>query len=119
MQSPHETGATGVASASASGPALTAEALVHGPQLVLLDEPYTGLDETGAQALTDALGALKANGATLVLVTHNLSEGLALATHSAIMQSGKFVDEQLVSASGFDVPAYQAKYRALVHEGLA
>lgn len=96
-----------------------ARALVHGPQLVLLDEPYTGLDETGAQALTDALGALKADGATLVLVTHNLSEGLTLATHSAIMQHGKFVDEQLVPSSGFDVPAYQAKYRALVHEGLA
>jgi heme exporter protein A len=96
-----------------------ARALVHGPQLVLLDEPYTGLDETGAQALTEALGALKANGATLVLVTHNLSEGLALATHSAIMQHGKFVDEQPVSPSGFDVAAYQAKYRALVHEGLA
>jgi len=96
-----------------------ARALVHGPQLVLLDEPYTGLDETGAQALTEALGALKANGATLVLVTHNLSEGLALATHSAIMQHGKFVDEQLVSPRGFDVPAYQAQYRALVHEGLA
>lgn len=96
-----------------------ARALVHGPQLVLLDEPYTGLDETGAQALTDALGALKANGATLVLVTHNLSEGLALATQSAIMQSGRFVDEQPVPASGFDVPGYQAKYRALVHEGLA
>jgi len=96
-----------------------ARALVHGPQLVLLDEPYTGLDETGALALTDALGALKANGATLVLVTHNLSEGLALATHSAIMQHGTFVDEQPVSSSGFDVSAYQAKYRALVHEGLA
>lgn len=96
-----------------------ARALVHGPQLVLLDEPYTGLDETGAQALTDALGELKAHGATLVLVTHNLSEGLALATHSAIMQSGKFVDEQPVSPSGFDVAGYQAKYRALVHEGLA
>jgi heme exporter protein A len=96
-----------------------ARALVHGPQLVLLDEPYTGLDETGAQALTEALGALKAAGATLVLVTHNLSEGLALATHSAIMQRGMFVDEQPLSPSGFDVPGYQAKYRALVHEGLA
>ncbi len=96
-----------------------ARALVHGPQLVLLDEPYTGLDETGAQALTDALRDLKTLGATLVLVTHNLSEGLALATHSAIMRDGRFVDEQPVMPSGFDVPGYQAKYRALVHEGLA
>lgn len=96
-----------------------ARALVHGPQLVLLDEPYTGLDETGAQALTDALRDLKTLGATLVLVTHNLSEGLTLATHSAIMRDGRFVDEQAVTPIGFDVPAYQAKYRALVQQGLA
>jgi len=35
------------------------------------------------------------------------------------LQHGTFVDEQPVSSSGFDVSAYQAKYRALVHEGLA
>ncbi|MDQ8163245.1 MAG: heme ABC exporter ATP-binding protein CcmA [Gemmatimonadota bacterium] len=96
-----------------------ARALVHGPQLVLLDEPYTGLDETGAQALTDALRELKTLGATLVLVTHNLAEGLAVATQSAIMRDGALVDEQPVVADGFDVPGYQARYRALVHEGLA
>ena len=88
-------------------------------QFLLQSRVNSRLIEFRENLPNDALGALKADGATLVLVTHNLSEGLTLATHSAIMQHGKFVDEQLVPSSGFDVPAYQAKYRALVHEGLA
>ena len=96
-----------------------ARALVHGPQLVLLDEPYTGLDEVGALAFTDALRELKAGGATLVLVTHNLVEGIALATRAVIMRGGRFVYDEGTPAGGFDLPAFQAQYRALVHEGLA
>ena len=68
-----------------------ARALVHAPKLVLLDEPYTGLDETGARALTRALRELLIVGATVVLVTHHLGEGLALATHAAIMMDGRIV----------------------------
>jgi heme exporter protein A len=96
-----------------------ARALVHGPQLVLLDEPYTGLDEVGALAFTDALRALRDGGATLVLVTHNLVEGIALATRAVIMRSGKFVHDERPPAGGFDLAAFQAQYRTLVHEGLA
>jgi heme exporter protein A len=96
-----------------------ARALVHGPQLVLLDEPYTGLDEVGALAFTDALRDLKAGGATLVLVTHNLVEGLSLATRAVIMRDGAFVHDEPLPPEGFDLPSFQARYRMLVHEGLA
>ncbi|MCA2988975.1 ABC transporter ATP-binding protein [Gemmatimonas sp.] len=96
-----------------------ARALVHGPRLVLLDEPYTGLDEVGALAFTDALRALKAGGATLVLVTHNLVEGIALATRAVIMRQGAFVYDEPTPAGGFDLAEFQGRYRALVHEGLA
>ncbi len=94
-----------------------ARALVHGPRLVLLDEPYTGLDEVGARALTEALRALKASGATVVLITHNLAEGLELATHTAIMREGQFVHESERPAHGFDVAMYAAMYRELVAGG--
>jgi heme exporter protein A len=94
-----------------------ARALVHGPQLVLLDEPYTGLDEVGARALTEALRESQADGATLVLITHHLHEGLALATHTAIMLNGRFAHTERVTDAGFDVPDYQARYRAMVSEG--
>jgi len=94
-----------------------ARALVHGPRLMLLDEPYTGLDDVGARALTDALRTLTASGATVVLVTHNLAEGLALATHAAIMRDGVFAHTMARPTSGFDVADYAARYRALVAGG--
>lgn len=68
-----------------------ARAMVHEPRIVLLDEPFTGLDALGAAALTAALRELRSLGAGLVLVTHNLEEGLELGTHTAIMREGRFV----------------------------
>ena len=92
-----------------------ARAIVHGPGVVLCDEPYTGLDETGAAALTATLEALRRAGATLVLVTHNLGEGLALATQAAIMRAGRLVRQDARAA--IDPAAYAAAYRELVTGG--
>ena len=80
--------------------------------VVLLDEPYTGLDEAGAAALSEALGSLAARGAALVLVTHNLSEGLALATQTAIMRGGHLIRREARGA--LEPAAYAAAYRELV-----
>jgi heme exporter protein A len=88
-----------------------ARAMVHGPRVVLLDEPFTGLDDAGARALTGALTTLKAEGAALVLVTHNLTEGLALATRVAVMREGRLVLDR-PRAAVEDV-AFAAEYRAL------
>ena len=96
-----------------------ARALVHAPRLLLLDEPYTGLDEVGAAAFTEVLQALQDGGATLVLVTHNLAEGLALATRAAVMRTGRLVHEEDRPAAGFDLAAFQQRYRGLVHEAIA
>ena len=89
-----------------------ARAIVHAPRVVLLDEPYTGLDEAGASALSDALMALRSDGAALVLVTHHLSEGLALATHTAIMRDGQFVRYE--TRGDVSVETYRDKYRDAV-----
>ncbi|MFI5257686.1 MAG: ATP-binding cassette domain-containing protein [Gemmatimonadales bacterium] len=89
-----------------------ARAIVHGPQLLLCDEPYTGLDEAGSAALTQALSERRAHGAALLLVTHNLSEGLALATHAAIMRRGRFVRYE--ERSAVDGSSYASAYRELV-----
>lgn len=96
-----------------------ARAMVHDPSVVLLDEPYSGLDEGGASALTAMLQSLRARGATLVLVTHNLGEGLALATHAAIMRDGAFVRfDTRVEQHAEDTHRYAAEYRRLVgHAG--
>ncbi len=89
-----------------------ARAIVHQPRVVLLDEPYTGLDETGAAALTDVLGSLRASGAGLVLVTHHLGEGLALATHTAIMRDGRFVKHE--PRGTVELEAYRDVYREAI-----
>jgi heme exporter protein A len=91
-----------------------ARALVHRPRLLLLDEPYTGLDEVGARALTDALRSLRGDGTVLVLVTHHLSEGLALATQATVMLDGRFVASEHATPQGFDVAGYANRYRMLM-----
>jgi ABC-type multidrug transport system ATPase subunit len=59
--------------------------------VLLADEPFTGLDTSGASALTAMLTELRDSGATIVIVTHNLDEALALCTVAAIMREGRFV----------------------------
>jgi len=68
-----------------------ARALLHDPDIVLLDEPYTGLDPSAALVLQGVLSDLRDGRRTVVMVTHNLSEGVALATTVAIMNRGRFV----------------------------
>jgi len=89
-----------------------ARSIVHEPALLLLDEPYTGLDASGAAALTDMLRELRGARATLVLVTHNVDEGLAVASRAAIMLDGKLARED--DCAALDAAAYRAAYRAMV-----
>jgi heme exporter protein A len=89
-----------------------ARAIVHEPRVVLLDEPYTGLDAAGGAALTDMLLSLRAAGSSLVLVTHNVEEGLAVSTQAAVMLGGRIARRD--DARGLDHHSYQADYRAMV-----
>lgn len=88
-----------------------ARAIVHGPSVLLADEPFTGLDAAGASALTGMLAGLRESGATVIIVTHNLEEALALCTVAAIMREGR-----LVRMDHAPIPArdeYTALYREL------
>lgn len=92
-----------------------ARAMVHAPQLVLADEPYSGLDESGAGALTALLRELRSSGTAIVIVTHNLAEGLSLATHAAVMRQGRFV--RYDPRSAIDVATYPRTYREALTTG--
>jgi len=92
-----------------------ARATVHDPRVVLLDEPFTGLDDSGSAALGAHLAALRAAGTTMVLVTHQIAEGLALATHAAIMREGSLV--RLEAGETIDPATYIAVYREHVTYG--
>jgi heme exporter protein A len=84
-----------------------ARALLHEPRIVLLDEPFSGLDQRAAATLRDVLMRLRAERRTMVLVTHNIDEGLELATHVAIQVAGRFAECAPVDG---DLAAYRRRY---------
>ncbi|HWO90216.1 MAG TPA: ABC transporter ATP-binding protein [Gemmatimonadales bacterium] len=88
-----------------------ARALLHDPEIVLLDEPFTGLDTRAAGVLRSLLERLRADRRTLVLVTHNLEEGLELATQVALQVSGRFV---MLDRRGDDPSLWRARYAEAV-----
>ena len=93
-----------------------ARALLHDPEIVLLDEPYTGLDAYAGAMLQELLSALKEGGRTVVMVTHNLGRGLELADRVAIQVRGSFVFE--AERADLDVVGLERSYRRAV-EGRA
>ena len=66
-----------------------ARALVSNPRLVLLDEPFTGLDKSGVEALRDILRELRRSGSILLLVTHDFAAARDLCDHAVVLRRGK------------------------------
>ncbi len=66
-----------------------ARAFLHDPQVLLLDEPFTALDDRAIAVLQSLLRDALAAGKTVVMSTHQLREALELATHVALLVRGK------------------------------
>jgi heme exporter protein A len=71
--------------------AAIARALLHGPRVLLLDEPFTALDAASADRLRTLLEARRAAGLGLVVVTHHLAEVWEVATRVAVLVDGRWV----------------------------
>ncbi|HYW10731.1 MAG TPA: heme ABC exporter ATP-binding protein CcmA [Longimicrobium sp.] len=71
-----------------------ARTLLHDPEVVFLDEPYTGLDPHASALLRAVLDRLKDGRRTVVLVTHNLSQGLEQADRVAVQVGGRWVSDE-------------------------
>lgn len=95
--------------------ASVARALLADPELVLLDEPFTGLDRQAARVLRKGLEALRERGRTVVLVTHDLPMGLELADRLIVLQRGRLVLER--SADGLDATGFERLYLETLGEG--
>jgi len=88
-----------------------ARALVHEPPLLLLDEPFTGLDPDAAEALAARLARLHdVGGRTVVLVTHDLARAAAFAERVVVLRRGALQVD--VERAGADGDAFAATLRA-------
>jgi lipooligosaccharide transport system ATP-binding protein len=70
---------------------LLARALINNPELLILDEPTTGLDPHSRRSVWEKLRHLKANNTTLVITTHYMEEAEKLCDRVAIMDSGRII----------------------------
>jgi lipooligosaccharide transport system ATP-binding protein len=68
-----------------------ARALIHAPRLLLLDEPTTGLDPKARQAIWERIRALRREGTTILLTTHDMEEAARLSNRVVIMDHGRIL----------------------------
>jgi len=84
-----------------------AAALLHEPQVILMDEPTAGLDPQNRLALWDIIRTLHGQGKTIVLTTHLMDEAEELCNRVAIMDKGQII--------GLDAPHHLIKKIAIEH----
>lgn len=72
---------------------LVARALVNRPELLILDEPTTGLDPQSRRAMWETLRELRRDGVTLVLTTHYMEEAEQLCDRIVVIDFGKIIEE--------------------------
>ncbi|MBA2458557.1 MAG: heme ABC exporter ATP-binding protein CcmA [Gemmatimonadales bacterium] len=74
--------------------AAIARALLHGPRVLLMDEPFTALDAAAADRLREELRRRLAGGLGLVVVTHHLSEVWPVANRVAVLVEGRWASDE-------------------------
>ena len=84
-------------------------ALLHQPRLVLLDEPFTGLDEASAARLVERLRALRSSGAIVLMATHDFEHADGLIDRMICLRDGKARE---IGGSGH----VRDRYRAAISE---
>jgi len=77
-----------------------ARALLHDPEILYLDEPFTGLDQKGGEILAGILADLHNRGKTVFMVTHNFTQGLDLVDRVLILKNGVKIYDQKVTGAG-------------------
>jgi heme exporter protein A len=90
--------------------AALARSTLHNPRVLLLDEPFTGLDATASSRLRDDLQLRLSGGLGLVLVTHNLADTWELASRVAVLLRGRWAAEEPRSGT---LDAFLGRYQRL------
>jgi len=89
-----------------------ARSLLSDPDLLLLDEPLTGLDDTAAGMVREILADFRASNRAVVLTTHQLADVVDLASSVGYMVAGRL--EAIEPIGGSDARAVASRYRELV-----
>lgn len=81
-------------------------AFLHDPEILLLDEPFTALDDRAIAVLQSMIKSMRDRGRTIIMSTHQLREALELASHVALLQRGQIVHtgertQQMVDDTGW------------------
>lgn len=94
-----------------------ARARLHGPSLLLLDEPFTGLDPAAAGELVDSLLAFRREGGAFVMATHDLAHVIGLGNRLLLLRKGQIVYQGDLSA--LSPPDLEKIYRHHAGSGVA
>jgi ABC-2 type transport system ATP-binding protein len=106
-----------------------AQAIVHDPELVILDEPTAGVDPVGSAAIGQMIKAMKSKGKTIVLCSHLLGQVEQVCDRIAIMDRGKLVlegrvddvltrrDQNIITVENLSPAARRAAEEALAQHG--
>jgi heme exporter protein A len=90
-----------------------ARALLSEPRLLLLDEPFSGLDPEASERVTRLLQAQLAAGRGMVLVSHDLHEAWGLATHAHVLARGAW---KVTGPAEGNIDGFLGRYREALHE---
>jgi heme exporter protein A len=86
-----------------------ARAIIHDPQIMLLDEPHTGLDQGAISILNNVVLTMKEKGCTTLMVTHDFKQAAEICDRIIIIKNGKIADDFRIKgkALGFVADKYQ------------
>jgi heme exporter protein A len=80
-----------------------ARAIVHEPEVLLLDEPHTGLDQGAISILNNVILSMKEKGTTTLMVTHDFKQAAEICDRIIIVKNGKIVDDFKIEDRTLDV----------------
>lgn len=89
-----------------------ARAFLHDPELLLLDEPYTGLDERAAGVLDRFIEAIHAAGKTIIMATHDAARGWQHADRAIVLERGVVAHDTRTASTSYD--EFHSVYREIL-----
>ncbi len=93
-----------------------ARVLLTDPSILILDEPYTGLDPEGSRTLTKLLAGLKSDSRAVLMITHDLEDCLEVADRIAVLYKGRIALD--VPGAGLTLESARSKYFQATSEEL-